>query len=75
MWIGDPDRGFDRRQPGGWIYNLLPYIEQEPLHQRGAGMIPADKKKAAAIVAQTPLAALHCPCAPRAASFSDNAVS
>lgn len=26
-WVGDADRGFDSRQPGGWIYNLLPFIE------------------------------------------------
>ena len=22
-WVGDPDRGFDRHQPGGWIFSLL----------------------------------------------------
>ena len=27
-WTGDADRGNDWRQPGGWIYNVLPYIEQ-----------------------------------------------
>ena len=21
LWFGDPDRGTDRRQPGGWIYS------------------------------------------------------
>ena len=31
-YVGDPDRGFDRRQPGGWIYNILPYIEQAQVH-------------------------------------------
>src|SRR5512136_1509047 len=30
-WTGDPLRGFGREQPGGWIYNLLPYLEQEAL--------------------------------------------
>ena len=25
-WTGDPDRGTDWRQPGGWIYNVLPDI-------------------------------------------------
>jgi prepilin-type N-terminal cleavage/methylation domain-containing protein len=34
-WSGDPDRGFEKRQPGGWIFNILPYIEQAPLHDLG----------------------------------------
>ena len=32
MWTGDADRGTERHQPGGWIYNVLPYIEQQALH-------------------------------------------
>src|SRR4030088_140578 len=28
-WIGVPDRGSGRDQPGGWIYSALPYFEQE----------------------------------------------
>ena len=28
-WLGHPDRGFDQSQPGGWIYNVLPFVEQE----------------------------------------------
>ena len=46
--IGDPDLGFGTQtipyngnqyagQPGGWIYNLLPYIEQPALHDLGKG--------------------------------------
>jgi prepilin-type processing-associated H-X9-DG protein len=40
-WMGDADLGNDWRQPGGWIYNVLPYIEQQALHDMGAG-IPRD---------------------------------
>ncbi len=35
-WAGDPNRGFNHRQPSGWHYNILPYLEQETLHQLGA---------------------------------------
>ena len=34
-WAGDPDRGNDWHQPGGWTYNVLPYIEQQALHDLG----------------------------------------
>ena len=43
---GDPDRGFTRRQCGGWVYNVLPYIEQQALHDLGMGMSPTDKSAA-----------------------------
>lgn len=35
-YAGDPDRGFGEDQPGGWYYNLLPYIEYGALHQIGS---------------------------------------
>ncbi|NLF08212.1 MAG: DUF1559 domain-containing protein [Pirellulaceae bacterium] len=62
-WQGDPDRGFDKRQPGGWIYNVLPYIEQQSLHDMGLGYAwnSSQKQAALAAVAATPLATLHCP--------------
>ncbi len=60
-WVGDPDRGTGRRQPGGWAYNCLPYLEQRALHQRGAGKAPAEKAADIAAVVATPLSVLHCP--------------
>ena len=32
MWVGDADRGFGQNQPGGWMYNILPYMEQTAKH-------------------------------------------
>ena len=37
LWMGDPDRGSGKRQPGGWIFSILPYVEQQPLYQQGSG--------------------------------------
>ncbi len=45
-WVGDPDRGFTQKQPGGWIYNILPFMEQSALHDLGAGL-PDPQKFAA----------------------------
>jgi prepilin-type N-terminal cleavage/methylation domain-containing protein/prepilin-type processing-associated H-X9-DG protein len=42
-WLGDPDRGYNERQPGGWIYNILPYIEQQQVRDMGAGL--GDRQK------------------------------
>ena len=36
-WTGDADRGTDWRQPGGWIYNILPFIELQSMHDLGGG--------------------------------------
>ena len=37
QWTGDADRGTDWRQPGGWIYNIMPFVELQSLHDMGAG--------------------------------------
>jgi prepilin-type N-terminal cleavage/methylation domain-containing protein/prepilin-type processing-associated H-X9-DG protein len=60
-WVGDPDRGFDKRQPGGWIYNILPYIEQQVLHDMGAGKPPDQKRVDVTKVTVTPLSFINCP--------------
>lgn len=60
-WVGDPDRGTGRNQPGGWTYSLLPYIERSDLAVLGAGESVAQKKKSASQLVQIPLQILHCP--------------
>ena len=36
FWVGDPDRGSGKDQPGSWVYSLLPFIEETDTHQMGA---------------------------------------
>jgi prepilin-type N-terminal cleavage/methylation domain-containing protein len=61
MWVGDPDRGNTDRQPGGWAYNILPFMEQGILHNLGAGMTDTDKFDAAAKMIAIPLPEFICP--------------
>lgn len=68
-WAGDPDRGFDKRQPGGWLFNILPYIEQEPLRSLGAGMNETDKRDAGRRQAETVLATFICPTRRQAVAY------
>ena len=37
-WTGDPDMGFGEKQPGGWAYNMLPFIEGNAVHDIGKGL-------------------------------------
>lgn len=58
-WVGDPDRGFGRRQPGGWAFNILPYCEQQAIH--GLGRDATDKLAQTALRLATPIELFHCP--------------
>ena len=61
-WVGEPDRGYEQRQPGGWPYNILPFIEQGAIRQLGSGSISAGAKLVQlGIVSKTSLPILHCP--------------
>ena len=59
--VGNPDLGSGPTQPGGWVYNILPYIEQLPLHDLGAGANAAGKLAAASQRVQTSLTWMNCP--------------
>ena len=64
LWIGDPDRGFDQRQPGGWIFNILPFMEQETLYDMQSGLSSSTtptRTAAAAMMLGVPLANMNCP--------------
>ncbi len=54
-WLGAPDRGFGLNQPGGWVYNILPYIEQQALRD-----LATDSAKALQM-ATTPVSLMNCP--------------
>ncbi len=63
-WAGDPDYGFGPKQPGGFFYNILPYMEQQALHDMQSGKTTSTsptRMAAATTMCQTPITAFNCP--------------
>jgi prepilin-type N-terminal cleavage/methylation domain-containing protein/prepilin-type processing-associated H-X9-DG protein len=56
-WSGDPDRGFRGRQPGGWLFNLMPFMELKSVHDLGKN----GNQKGRSLTAQSPISFFHCP--------------
>jgi prepilin-type N-terminal cleavage/methylation domain-containing protein/prepilin-type processing-associated H-X9-DG protein len=65
IWVGDPDRGTDIEQPGGWLYSILPQLEQLSLFQLGGDGKPdewtATQLAGSAQRIQMPLTTMNCP--------------
>ncbi len=60
-WVGEPERGTGPDQPGGWIFNILEYLEQDDLRNTGAGLSGTARNDAIATRLQTPLPVFRCP--------------
>ncbi len=65
-WIGDPNRGVGRPQPGGWTYNTLPFIEKQNVHDIGLGMTGAALKTELVKLQQATVSTFICPSRRRA---------
>ncbi|MDO4575823.1 MAG: DUF1559 domain-containing protein [Planctomycetia bacterium] len=60
-FMGDPDRGFGKKQPGNWTYSILPFMEQNALYQMGLGESESVRKTQALERQKTPLPFFYCP--------------
>lgn len=64
-WVGDPDRGFSRDQPGGWAFNLMPYTEENAKYDLAkdgqADVITDHQRNAMRQIVVEPLTLLGCP--------------
>ena len=70
---GDPDCGNGLKQPGGWIFRLLPHIEQQGLHDLGLGLTGGSewtaKRQAHGERYVTAVPILNCPTRRRTETF------
>lgn len=60
-WTGEPEQAFLPSQPGGWMYTLLPFIDQQAVFDLGLGAkSPEQKPQQLAKAQQTPLSIYTC---------------
>jgi prepilin-type N-terminal cleavage/methylation domain-containing protein len=63
-YVGDPQRGVGHAQPGGWMFNILPFIEEQDLYNLtddGNKVITEEQMASAVIMQETPVAVFNCP--------------
>ena len=60
-WVGTPERGTGPDQPGGWLYNILPYVEQGTLRDSARGLTGGNFSTAMQTIMSTPVKLFNCP--------------
>ena len=62
-WAPDADRGFGDAQPGGWTWNILPFLEEDAIHAFGSGMVEMSREKliAGQRILATSISSYNCP--------------
>jgi len=68
-WVGDPNYGFGQQQPGGWVFSILPYLEQDNVRQQGSGLPPATRRLALQRMLASNVSTLNCPSRRSAGAF------
>ncbi len=61
QWVGAPDLGAGKTQPGGWPYQLLPYLEETARRNAGRGQNGALSLAAAKAMIETAIPGFYCP--------------
>ena len=63
--VGDPQMGAGREQPGGWMYQILPYIELQSVYNLPSDgeklTITPQQKKGSLTLQSTPVETFQCP--------------
>lgn len=62
-FTADANQGSGPDQPGSWYYNIMPFMEEQALHDLGKGLsvTSAQFKAASEQMHTTPVTAFHCP--------------
>lgn len=60
-WTPDPDMGYGEKQPGGWPFSLLSFLEQGNVQTIGKGLSTTDKKAELMRLKTTVIPMFYCP--------------
>jgi prepilin-type N-terminal cleavage/methylation domain-containing protein/prepilin-type processing-associated H-X9-DG protein len=60
-YVGDSNYGAGKSQPGGWCFNILPFIEQQSLYNLGMGLTGSSLTAAQQQRLGTPVPGMYCP--------------
>lgn len=60
-WIGVSERGMLPKQPGGWTFAVLPYVEEDALYDSIEGATSVDINEKGATLVASPVKILACP--------------
>ena len=61
LWTGDPDMGTGEKQPGGWAFNILNYLEEGSVATVGKGLPVAQKSNELIKQKAYPVPVFYCP--------------
>jgi prepilin-type N-terminal cleavage/methylation domain-containing protein/prepilin-type processing-associated H-X9-DG protein len=64
-WVGDADQPSNRFQPGGWLFGMLPFMEETSFYSAagdGAKLtISQQQRQGALLCVQSPITIINCP--------------
>jgi prepilin-type N-terminal cleavage/methylation domain-containing protein/prepilin-type processing-associated H-X9-DG protein len=60
-WVGFPEQGYGKNQSGGWMYSVLPYMEEATVHDLGRGATAQARRDAAKKRVELPFEGMTCP--------------
>jgi prepilin-type N-terminal cleavage/methylation domain-containing protein/prepilin-type processing-associated H-X9-DG protein len=71
-WVGDANRGSDIHQPGGWIFQFLPYVEADNVARIGKGLSGQALLNANRDRCSIPVPIFNCPSRRLGGPFTDS---
>jgi prepilin-type N-terminal cleavage/methylation domain-containing protein/prepilin-type processing-associated H-X9-DG protein len=60
-YSADPGKGFGEDQPGGWMFNILPYMEMSNLRELGKDLGDTERREAGKEICETVVPTFLCP--------------